>query len=260
MHRAGSWHWLFSPADRGARRVTSSLTVGIHANCAPLPGFAWLLLQGELPARSEAVVTVEFAAVEKRLCEAKLALEVLDVQELQVQGGERSPAGVGASGERGERAVPRCLHAEYMVGGQQVDGSNGGGPCSWPRVLPQECSLWVGRWGEAPAACHISTCTSPPPAVPLTRPPSVRTSPLPPVPLHAHAQGVAHSIPLPIKGEAYKIEMDINFPQASFPGVDFGVMRVVDDAAKPITIKNTGEHRRGRVAWRGTAFAVRLLE
>jgi hydrocephalus-inducing protein len=54
------------------------------------------------------VVTVEFSAVEKRVCEAKLVLEVLDVQELQ---------------------------------------------------------------------------------------------------------GVAHSLPLPIKGEAYKIEIDINFPQ-----------------------------------------------
>lgn len=135
-------------------------------------------------------------------------------------------------------------------------------------------------------------------------------------------QGVAHSIPLPIKGEAYKIEMDINFPQvvgwlggwvggsregartgwrptattacvqlprgacirfevkllalgwfmrsqggapfmkgnepvgpvaglggggaalqAAFPGVDFGVLRVVDDAAKTVAIKNTGKGR-----------------
>ncbi len=77
-------------------------------NC-PIPSCPFFLPQsGELAARSDVVVTVEFSAIEKRLCEARLALEVLDVAELQ---------------------------------------------------------------------------------------------------------GVAHSIPLPIKGEAYKIEIDVNFPQ-----------------------------------------------
>ncbi|EFJ42226.1 hypothetical protein VOLCADRAFT_67248 [Volvox carteri f. nagariensis] len=92
---------------------------------------------GEIPARSDIVVTVEFSAMEKRVCEAKLVLEVLDAQELQ---------------------------------------------------------------------------------------------------------GVAHSIPLPIKGEAYKIEIDINFPQVNFPGVDYGTLRVVDDVAKSVAIKNTGKY------------------
>ncbi|KAG2489301.1 hypothetical protein HYH03_012133 [Edaphochlamys debaryana] len=108
------------------------------ANTASLPKeFVVYPQAGELAARSDIIVTVEFSALEKRVCDAKLALEVLDVQELQ---------------------------------------------------------------------------------------------------------GVAYSIPLPIKGEAYKIEIDINFPQINFPGVDYGTLRVVDDVSKPITIKNTGKY------------------
>ncbi|KXZ49496.1 hypothetical protein GPECTOR_21g722 [Gonium pectorale] len=108
------------------------------ANTGSLPKeFTVFPQSGELAARSDVVVTVEFSALEKRLCEAKLALEVLDVQELQ---------------------------------------------------------------------------------------------------------GVSHTLPLPIKGEAYKIEIDINFPQVNFPGVDYGTLRVVDDVTKPISIKNTGKY------------------
>jgi hypothetical protein len=37
--------------------------------------------------------------------------------------------------------------------------------------------------------------------------------------------GVVQSTPISIKGEAYKIEMDIKFPQEGLAGVDFGVLR-----------------------------------
>ena len=56
-------------------------------------------------------------------------------------------------------------------------------------------------------------------------------------------QGVASTTPVVIKGEAYKIERDIKFPQEGLNGVDFSLVRVVDSAVKPVTIKNTGKYQ-----------------
>lgn len=97
------------------RSLSSLLSAVVQVPQLPCNFLSVLSLpqSGELAARSDVVVTVEFSAIEKRLCEARLALEVLDVAELQ---------------------------------------------------------------------------------------------------------GVAHSIPLPIKGEAYKIEIDVNFPQVGGVG------------------------------------------
>jgi hydrocephalus-inducing protein len=39
------------------------------------------------------------------------------------------------------------------------------------------------------------------------------------------ALGVAHSMAIAIKGEAYKIELDLKFPQSGLSGVDFGSLR-----------------------------------
>lgn len=54
--------------------------------------------------------------------------------------------------------------------------------------------------------------------------------------------GVSKSIPLAIKGEAYDIHIDLKFPQESFPGVDFGALRVVDDCVKQLSLKNTEKY------------------
>jgi hydrocephalus-inducing protein len=82
------------------------------SNCGLLP-FKWRLVgadalpkefavfpaAGELPARSDVTVTVEFTALEKRMCEAKLALQVLDTQVRNAPGARsapvREPAGLG---------------------------------------------------------------------------------------------------------------------------------------------------------------------
>ena len=38
-------------------------------------------------------------------------------------------------------------------------------------------------------------------------------------------QGVASTTPVAIKGEAYKIEREVKFPQEGLNGVDFGLVR-----------------------------------
>ncbi|KAF5830389.1 hypothetical protein DUNSADRAFT_14652 [Dunaliella salina] len=55
-------------------------------------------------------------------------------------------------------------------------------------------------------------------------------------------QGVAHSIPIAIKGEAYKIETQIKFPQEGLAGLDYGTMRVCDSKPLPLVFKNTGKY------------------
>jgi len=42
----------------------------------------------------------------------------------------------------------------------------------------------------------------------------------------AELQPVAISLPINIKGEAYKIERDIKFPQEGLNGVDFGLVSI----------------------------------
>ncbi|KAJ9512718.1 hypothetical protein QJQ45_019009 [Haematococcus lacustris] len=85
----------------------------------------------------------------------------------------------------------------------------------------------------------------------------------------AELLGVAASIPIAIKGEAYRIERDLKFPQpspqpASWPdsrqlvatswcwlagcmqeglaGLDYGLVRVVDTKSLPLALKNTGKY------------------
>jgi hydrocephalus-inducing protein len=53
---------------------------------------------------------------------------------------------------------------------------------------------------------------------------------------------VVQEIPIAVKGEAYKIELDVKFPQQDQSGVDFGLLRVVDDASRTISMKNTGKY------------------
>ena len=56
---------------------------------------------------------------------------------------------------------------------------------------------------------------------------------------------VTQSIPIPIAGEAYKIEVDVKFPEEGFNGIDFGTVKVVDDDVKTISIVNTGKYEIG---------------
>jgi hydrocephalus-inducing protein len=57
---------------------------------------------------------------------------------------------------------------------------------------------------------------------------------------------VAQEVPIPIVGEAYKIEVDVKFPEEGVTGIDFGTVKVVDDHVKTITIQNTGAMSRRR--------------
>ena len=56
---------------------------------------------------------------------------------------------------------------------------------------------------------------------------------------------VTQSMPIPIAGEAYKIEVDVKFPEEGFNGIDFGTVKVVDDDVKTISIVNTGKYEIG---------------
>lgn len=51
---------------------------------------------------------------------------------------------------------------------------------------------------------------------------------------------VAQEVIIPIVGEAYKIEVDVKFPEEGVTGIDFGTVKVVDDHIKTISIQNTG--------------------
>jgi hydrocephalus-inducing protein len=62
----------------------------------------------------------------------------------------------------------------------------------------------------------------------------------------AGLQPVAVSIPIPIRGEAYKIDREVVVVGAPVgaSAVDFGMLRVVDDALRSLTVKNTGKFAR----------------
>eukprot|EP00898_Chlorokybus_atmophyticus_P005824 jgi/Chlat1/6242/Chrsp44S05765 len=63
-------------------------------------------------------------------------------------------------------------------------------------------------------------------------------------------RGIAQEVPITIAAEAYKIEVDVQFPSGPdkmppYGGLDFGVLRVQDDAVRTFTIANTGKYRIG---------------
>lgn len=128
---------------------------------------------GELAARSEVKVTVEFAAVVKKELSEVITLEVRH-----------------SSCWRRCRAVG-CMH----------DGARGASFI---------CGCDVGMQ-PAQLACLLNRCGCV--AAQMTDLQGVL--------------GVVQSTPITIKGEAYKIEMDIKFPQEGLAGVDFGVLRWV---------------------------------
>lgn len=63
------------------------------------------------------------------------------------------------------------------------------------------------------------------------------------LPVMLNLQGVAASIPITIKGEAYNINLAPKFPVEGFNGLDFGTVRVVDDKSLPIVLKNTEKYQ-----------------
>lgn len=90
-----------------------------------------------------------------------------------------------------------------------------------------DLALLVG--GDVDASCHATMfCTA--------------AAALPQVLDVAEVLGVSKAVPIAIRGEAYDIHIDLKFPQDSFPGVDFGAMRVVDDCAKQIGLRNTEKY------------------
>ncbi|GMH35419.1 hypothetical protein BSKO_03287 [Bryopsis sp. KO-2023] len=52
-------------------------------------------------------------------------------------------------------------------------------------------------------------------------------------------QGIVHDIPIQLKGETYKIEVDLSDPSDL---IDFGTVRVCDDGMKNMTITNRGKY------------------
>eukprot|EP00854_Cymbomonas_tetramitiformis_P000766 gene766-1240_t len=56
--------------------------------------------------------------------------------------------------------------------------------------------------------------------------------------------GVAQEIDLPIHAEAYKIEVDVKYPGEG-SGLDYGVVKVVEDDLKEMAISNTGKYQVG---------------
>lgn len=66
---------------------------------------------------------------------------------------------------------------------------------------------------------------------------------------------------IPVVGEAYKIEVDVKFPQEGINGIDFGTVKVVDDLVKQVAIRNTGKYEIGynfnvRRAWVADLFTI----
>lgn len=55
-------------------------------------------------------------------------------------------------------------------------------------------------------------------------------------------QPVAQEFPIAMKGEAYKIEVDIRYPDGAAELIDFGQVKAVEDVKKSITIVNTGKY------------------
>ncbi|KAK9824158.1 hypothetical protein WJX72_008157 [[Myrmecia] bisecta] len=54
--------------------------------------------------------------------------------------------------------------------------------------------------------------------------------------------GVAQEIPIPVKGEAYKVEVELRFPEAGATALDFGVVKAVEDCRKTVMVANTGKY------------------
>ena len=51
-----------------------------------------------------------------------------------------------------------------------------------------------------------------------------------------------HEVPISIVGEAYSIDVDVKFPEEGSNGLDFGLVKVVDDAVKEVQVVNTGKY------------------
>ena len=49
-------------------------------------------------------------------------------------------------------------------------------------------------------------------------------------------------VPISVTGEAYSIDVDVKFPEESSNGLDFGLVKVVEDAVKEIQVVNTGKY------------------
>jgi hydrocephalus-inducing protein len=54
--------------------------------------------------------------------------------------------------------------------------------------------------------------------------------------------GVARAIPIGLRAEAHAINVDVRFPPDGVGGVDFGNVRVMDDAGRTVVLRNTEKY------------------